>query len=173
MAVECRRGISVSSAVMSFEHEGLAFNLLDTPGHQDFSEDISRTLTAVDSAVMVLDAAPKGAKGGIEDETRKLFESCGLRDVAPASWPIGMGRDFLGTYDLFADAPLLFERGVHDRVTEPVRCSGLDDPKLPRLLPKAALAKLREEVETAKGLVTALRIWLGTNERGTHMLCSA
>src|SRR5438067_8113449 len=78
MAVECRRGISVSSAVMSFEHEGLAFNLLDTPGHQDFSEDISRTLTAVDSAVMVLDAAPKGAKGGIEDETRKLFESYGL-----------------------------------------------------------------------------------------------
>jgi peptide chain release factor 3 len=58
-------------------------------------------------------------------------------DVTPASWPIGMGRDFLGTYDLFADALLLFERGVHDRVTEPVRCSGLDDPKLPPLLPKA------------------------------------
>ena len=63
-----------------------------------------------------------------------------------------MGRDFLGTYDLFADALLLFERGVHDRVTEPVRCSGLDDPQLPRLLPKAALAKLRKEVEMAKGL---------------------
>jgi hypothetical protein len=73
-------------------------------------------------------------------------------DVTPASWPIGMGRDFLGTWDLFADALLLFERGVHDRVTEPVRCSGLDDPQLPRLLPKAALAKLREEVEMAKGL---------------------
>src|SRR5258708_3643403 len=58
-------------------------------------------------------------------------------DVPPASWPIGVGRDFLGTYDLFADALLLFERGVHDRVTEPVRCGGLDDPKLPRLLPKA------------------------------------
>jgi peptide chain release factor 3 len=73
-------------------------------------------------------------------------------DVTPASWPIGIRRDFLGTYDLFADALLLFERGVHDRVTEPVRCSGLDDPQLPRLLPKAALAKLREEVEMAKGL---------------------
>lgn len=60
-----------------------------------------------------------------------------------------MGRDFLSTYDLFSDAPLLFERRVHDRVTEPVCCSGLDDPKLPRLLPKAALAKLREEVEPA------------------------
>jgi peptide chain release factor 3 len=73
-------------------------------------------------------------------------------DVTPASWPIGMGRDFLGTYDLFADALLWFERGVHDRVTELVCCSGLDNPKLPRLLPKAALAKLREEVEMAKGL---------------------
>jgi peptide chain release factor 3 len=63
-----------------------------------------------------------------------------------------MGRDFLGIYDLFADALLLFERGVHDRVTEPVRCSGLDDPQLLRLLPKEALAKLREEIEMAKGL---------------------
>ena len=69
------------------------------------------------------------------------------RDMTPASWPIGMGRDFLGTYDLSADALLLFERGVHDRVTEPVRCSGLYDPKLPRLLPKEALAKLRGEME--------------------------
>src|SRR5436190_12700127 len=178
MAIERERGISVSSAVMSFEHGGLAFNLLDTPGHQDFSEDTYRTLTAVDSAVMVLDAAR-----GIEEQTRKLFEVCRLRDVpiitfvnkldreardpfdlldeieqslaldvTPASWPIGMGRDFLGTYDLFADALLLFERGVHDRVIEPVRCNGLDDPKLAQLLPKEALAKLREEVEMAKGL---------------------
>jgi peptide chain release factor 3 len=65
-------------------------------------------------------------------------------DVTLASWPIGMGRDFLGSYDLFTDALLLFERGVQDRVTEPVRWSGLDDPKLRRLLPKAALAELRE-----------------------------
>jgi peptide chain release factor 3 len=72
-------------------------------------------------------------------------------DVTPASWPIGIGGDFLGTYDLFAHALLLFERGA-DRVTEPVRCSGLDDLKLARLLPKAALARLREEVEMAKGL---------------------
>jgi peptide chain release factor 3 len=76
MAVERERGISVSSAVISFEHQGLAFNLLDTPGHQDFSEDTYRTLTAVDSAVMMLDAAK-----GIEGQTRKLFEVCGLRDV--------------------------------------------------------------------------------------------
>src|SRR5258705_1416151 len=178
MKVERERGISVASSVMTFEHDGYAFNLLDPPGHEDFSEDTYRTLTAVDSAVMVLDAAK-----GIETQTRKLFEVCRLRDVpiitfvnkldreardpfdlldeieqglaldvTPASWPIGMGRDFLGTFDLFADALLLFERGVHDRVAEPVRCSGLDDPQLPRLLPKQALAKLREEVEMAKGL---------------------
>src|SRR5205814_10378885 len=114
MAIERERGISVSSAVMTFEHDGLVFNLLDTPGHQDFSEDPYRTLTAVDSAVMVLDAAR-----GIEEQPRKLFEDCRLRnvpiitfiykldregrdqfhlldeieqslalDVAPASWPI-------------------------------------------------------------------------------------
>src|SRR5579863_2538314 len=178
MEVERERGISVSSAVMSFEHGGLAFNLLDTPGHQDFSEDTYRTLTAVDSAVMVLDAAR-----GIEAQTLKLFEVCRLRDVpiitfvnkldregrdpfdlmdeiekklaldvVPASWPIGMGRDFLGTYDLFGDALLLFERGAGERITEPVRCAGLDDPKLASLLPEAALKKLRDEVEMARGL---------------------
>jgi hypothetical protein len=70
-------------------------------------------------------------------------------DVTPASWPIGMGRDFLGTYDLFADALLVFERGVHDRVTESVRCNGLDDPKLPRLLPGKRSPNLRGEAERA------------------------
>src|SRR5215467_12978950 len=179
MEVERERGISVSSAVMSFEHGGLAFNLLDTPGHQDFSEDTYRTLTAVDSAVMVIDAAK-----GIEAQTLKLFEVCRLRDVpiitfvnkldregrdpfdlmdeiarllaldvTPATWPIGMGRDFLGTYDLFHDALLLFDRSEHDHVTEPVRCSGLDDPQLETLLPAAALKTLREEVAMARGLM--------------------
>src|SRR5258707_4747456 len=76
MAIERERGISVSSAVMTFEHDGRVYNLLDTPGHQDFSEDTYRTLTAVDSAIMVLDAAR-----GIEEQTRKLFEVCRLRDV--------------------------------------------------------------------------------------------
>src|SRR5487761_2757510 len=76
MDIERERGISVSSAVMTFEHDGLTFNLLDTPGHQDFSEDTYRTLTAVDSAVMVIDAAK-----GIESQTLKLFEVCRLRDI--------------------------------------------------------------------------------------------
>ena len=135
---------------------GSTFNLLDTPGHQDFSEDTYRTLTAVDSAVMVIDAAK-----GIEAQTLKLFEVCRLRDVpiitfinkldregrdpfdlldeierslaldvTPASWPIGMGRDFLGTYDLFDDALLLFERGAGERSrSSRCGCDGLDDPR--------------------------------------------
>jgi peptide chain release factor 3 len=181
MEVERERGISVSSAVMSFEHDGLAFNLLDTPGHQDFSEDTYRTLTAVDSAVMVLDAAK-----GIEPQTLKLFEVCRLRDVpiitfinkldresrdpfdlmdeierqlaldvTPASWPIGMGRDFLGCYDLFHDALLLFGRGGGERIVEPVQVKGLDDPQLARLLPEDARARLRDEVAMARGLCPA------------------
>jgi peptide chain release factor 3 len=82
------------------------------------------------------------------DEIERLL----ALDVTPASWPIGMGRDFLGTYDLFADALLLFARGAGERVTEPLRCSGLDDPRLAERLPDAALGKLREEVEMARGL---------------------
>ena len=178
MEVERERGISVSSAVMTFEHEGRIFNLLDTPGHQDFSEDTYRTLTAVDSAVMVLDAAK-----GIEEQTLKLFEVCRLRDVpivtfvnkmdreaqdpfnlldeiertlaldvTPASWPIGMGRDFLGTYNLLADTLLLFDRTANERQTEPVKLEGLDDPKMADYLPEAAIQRLRDEVEMVRGL---------------------
>jgi peptide chain release factor 3 len=126
MAIERERGISVVTSVMTFDYDNRVFNLLDTPGHEDFSEDTYRTLTAVDSAVMVIDAAK-----GIETRTRKLFEVCRLRDIpivtfinktdresrdpfelldeiektlaldtAPMTWPIGRGRDFAGTYDL-------------------------------------------------------------------------
>ena len=126
MAIERERGISVVTSVMTFEFGGHVFNLLDTPGHEDFSEDTYRTLTAVDSAVMVIDAAK-----GIEARTRKLFEVCRLRDIpivtfinkmdresrdpfelldeiektlaldtAPVTWPIGRARDFVGTYEL-------------------------------------------------------------------------
>src|ERR1700733_8960761 len=126
MGIERDRGISVVTSVMTFEYSGCVFNLLDTPGHEDFSEDTYRTLTAVDSAVMVID----GAKG-IEPRTRKLFEVCRLRDIpiitfinkmdresrdpfdlideiektlardaAPITWPIGRGRDFIGTIDI-------------------------------------------------------------------------
>jgi peptide chain release factor 3 len=130
MAIERERGISVVTSVMTFDYDGRVFNLLDTPGHEDFSEDTYRTLTAVDSAVMVIDAAK-----GIEARTRKLFEVCRLRDIpiitfinkmdresrdpfelldeiektlaldtAPMTWPIGRGRDFAGTYDVTSGA---------------------------------------------------------------------
>jgi len=137
MKIERERGISVVTSVMTFEFEGLVFNLLDTPGHEDFSEDTYRTLTAVDSAVMVIDAAK-----GIEARTRKLFEVCRLRDIpiitfinkmdrdsrdtfdlldeiektlaldtTPMTWPVGRGRDFLGTYDVETGGVRLLEGG--------------------------------------------------------------
>src|SRR5215217_4453495 len=137
MAIERERGVSVVTSVMTFEFEGRVFNLLDTPGHEDFSEDTYRTLTAVDSAVMVIDAAK-----GIEAQTRKLFEVCRLRNVpiitfvnkldregrdpfdlmseieqelqlhvTPAAWPIGMGQAFLGCYDLRHDRLVLLDKG--------------------------------------------------------------
>lgn len=178
MKVERERGISVTVSVMTFDYDGLTFNLLDTPGHEDFSEDTYRTITAVDSAVMVLDAAR-----GIENQTRKLFEVCRLRDmpiatfinkmdreaqdpfdlldeieqslaldVTPASWPIGMGRNFLGCYDLLRDCLLLTQRSKGNTIDEGIPCEGLDDPKLDELLPADAIAKLREDVEMVRGL---------------------
>jgi len=178
MKVEQERGISVASSVMTFDYLDRTFNLLDTPGHEDFSEDTYRTLSAVDSAVMVLDAAK-----GIETQTRKLFEVCRLRDmpittfinkldretkdpfelldeveqtlaldVAPASWPIGMGRDFKGCYDLIHDQLILFDRGKGDSITESIKCKGLDDPKLDELLPDHAVEKLRADVEMVREL---------------------
>ncbi|MBV8688370.1 MAG: peptide chain release factor 3 [Alphaproteobacteria bacterium] len=167
MQIEQQRGISVTSSVMTFEKDGLLFNLLDTPGHQDFSEDTYRTLTAVDSAIMVIDAAK-----GIEAQTRKLFEVCRLRnipivtfinkvdreglspfalldeiaetlqlDVSPRNWPVGMGGLFHGIYDLAGHRLLQPERTV--------TVAGLDDPKLAALLPADALERLREEGELA------------------------
>jgi len=124
MKIERERGISVVTSVMTFEFQNLVFNLLDTPGHEDFSEDTYRTLTAVDSAVMVIDAAK-----GIEARTRKLFEVCRLRDsrdpfdlmdeiektlaldTTPLTWPVGRGRDFLGTYDIQTGGVRLLEGG--------------------------------------------------------------
>jgi peptide chain release factor 3 len=178
MKVERERGISVTTSVMTFDYAGCTFNLLDTPGHEDFSEDTYRTLTAVDSAVMVIDAAK-----GIEAQTRKLFEVCRLRDVpittfinkmdrdgrdpfelidqiandlqlevTPASWPIGMGKEFLGCYDLFKDQLLLMERTRGEHLQEIITLKGLDDPALETLLPENALAKLREDVATVRGL---------------------
>ena len=178
MKVERERGISVTASVMNFDYADRTFNLVDTPGHEDFSEDTYRTLTAVDSAVMVIDAAK-----GIESQTRKLFEVCRLRDVpiitfvnkmdreardpfeliseieetlaidvTPASWPIGSGRGFLGCYDLLKDQLVLMDKTQGDVASEGIKCEGLDDPRLDELLPAHAVATLREEVEMARGL---------------------
>ncbi len=180
MKVEQERGISVASSVMSFEYGGCSFNLLDTPGHEDFSEDTYRVLTAVDSAVMVIDSAK-----GIEAQTKKLFEVCRLRDipivtfinkldrdglepfklleeieqtlaldVSPASWPIGMGRDFKGCFDLLNDKLKLFDKGA-SKSSLPhtaIEINGIDDSKLEEALPSDTVSVLRDEVEMVRGL---------------------
>ena len=171
MGIERERGISVVTSVMTFEYSGCIFNLLDTPGHEDFSEDTYRTLTAVDFAIMVIDAAK-----GIEARTRKLFEVCRLRDIpiltfinkldretrdpfdlldeieqslaldaAPITWPLGRGRAFAGTFDL---AHNLVRRLESD--SAPVPVSGPDDCFIADLLNEADFAKARDEIELAR-----------------------
>jgi peptide chain release factor 3 len=177
MKIEQQRGISVTSSVMTFEREGITFNLLDTPGHEDFSEDTYRTLTAVDSAVMVIDAAK-----GIEPQTRKLFEVCRLRsvpiitfvnkidregrepfalldeiadmlalDVSPMSWPVGMGGTFEGVYDLAGNRLMRPAPGTSGFEGDVTAVSGLDDPRLESLVSADGVARLREEAELALG----------------------
>ncbi|MBB6190959.1 peptide chain release factor 3 [Sphingobium wenxiniae] len=182
MKIEQQRGISVTSSVMTFERPDrdgniVTFNLLDTPGHEDFSEDTYRTLTAVDSAVMVIDAAK-----GIEPQTRKLFEVCRLRnvpiitfinkvdregrdpfalldevadalalDVCPMSWPVGMGGTFEGIYD-FAKNRLRQPTGPSKEFEgKEVFVEGLRDDALAEHLSAEGLEKLREEAELAVG----------------------
>lgn len=171
MAIEQQRGISVTSSVMTFRHGNILFNLLDTPGHQDFSEDTYRTLTAVDSAVMVIDAAK-----GIEAQTRKLFEVCRLRnipivtfinkvdregrspfelldeiaetlqlDVSPQNWPTGLGGLFHGLFDFGEKTLLTADKSDGLSIGSAVPCSGLDDPLIETLIPADAAEALREE----------------------------
>ena len=192
MNIERQRGISVTVSVMTFEHEGDTFNLLDTPGHEDFSEDTYRTLSAVDSAVMVLDAAK-----GIESQTRKLFEVCRLRDVpiisfinkldresrdpfdlldeigsalaldvTPLSWPIGTGMDFKGCYDLRHDRVVLMDRAERAVASQGERIDGLDDARLEELVGERAAARLRDEVSMVRELCPAMDL---TSYREGHL----
>ena len=162
MKLEQERGISVSASAMSFPYQDWWFNLVDTPGHSDFSEDTYRTLTAVDAAVMVID----GAKG-VESQTRKLFEVCRLRDlpiltfcnkmdreardtfeiideiqhelqldVCPACWPIGQGREFLGCYDMLCDRLELMDRADRNRRAESDQHAGPRRPAHGRAHPR-------------------------------------
>ena len=180
LEIERKRGISVSSSVMTFERDGVVFNLLDTPGHEDFSEDTYRTLTAVDSAIVVIDAAK-----GIESQTRKLFEVCRLRDipiitfinkvdregrdpfalldeiadllaldVAPVTWPVGMGADFHGCFHLTANRLLTSaERGGD--FGETIQCSGRDDPVLQARIPQRIYESFAEGAELAVSAYSA------------------
>jgi peptide chain release factor 3 len=172
MEVEKQRGISVTSSVMQFEYGGHTINLLDTPGHEDFSEDTYRVLTAVDAAVMVIDAAK-----GVEAQTIKLLEVCRLRDTpiitfvnkmdrevrepldlleeiesvlnidcAPVSWPLGMGKAFRGVFDLINDRLVRFTPGEERRSEDTERIEGLDNPRLDELYP-GEVGALRHDVE--------------------------
>ena len=176
MAIEQERGISVTSSVMKFEYRGYDINLLDTPGHQDFSEDTYRVLTAVDSALMVIDCAK-----GVETQTEKLMEVCRMRNTpvitfinkldregldpleimdeieeklqiecTPLSWPIGMGKRFKGVYNLYRNELHLFKPGQAVRPEDVVVVKGLTDPSLDQLLGPEA-EKLREDIELISG----------------------
>jgi peptide chain release factor 3 len=177
MAMEQTRGISITSTALQFEYGGCCLNLLDTPGHEDFSEDTYRTLAATDSAVMVLDAAK-----GIEPQTRKLFEVCRMRQIpivcfinkldqpgrdpfeligeierelgvgaVPMNWPIGSGPTFQGVFDLREQRVLRFARTAHGKSIAPVTVSGLDDPLLEAEIGPTAWNDLREAAELLAG----------------------
>ena len=172
MEIEKQRGISVTSSVMQFQHNGFCINILDTPGHQDFSEDTYRTLMAADSAVMVID----GAKG-VEPQTRKLFKVCALRhipiftfinkmdretrdplelceeverelgiDTYAVNWPIGCGKEFQGVYDREKQRILFFSGETRGKKVNSMEVA-LEDPTLDETLGAEKAAKLRDEVE--------------------------
>ena len=175
MAMEKERGISVTSSVMQFPYNDHIVNLLDTPGHEDFSEDTYRVLTAVDSALMVIDVAK-----GVEERTIKLMEVCRLRDTpimtfinkldregkdpidlldevedvlkiqcAPITWPIGMGKRLQGIYHLYQDKVIVYKPDT-ERRQDYEEIEGLDNPRLDELMGSQA-EELRDEIELVKG----------------------
>ncbi len=177
MALEQQRGISVTTSVMQFPYKKNIINLLDTPGHEDFSEDTYRTLTAADSALMVIDCAK-----GVEERTIKLMEVCRLRDTpiisfinkldregrepvelldeiedilkiqcAPITWPIGMGKRFKGVFNLYEDNVHLYSPTHGGKVQQGEVIEGLDNPRLDELLGESVMADFREEVDLVKG----------------------
>ncbi|WP_055666809.1 peptide chain release factor 3 [Desnuesiella massiliensis] len=173
MEIEKQRGISVTSSVMQFNYSGYCINILDTPGHQDFSEDTYRTLMAADSAVMVIDAAK-----GVEEQTKKLFHVCSLRGIPiftfinkldreaqdpfqlledienelgiksyPINWPIGSGKDFKGVFERNSNTIQVFNGGNHGQTAVESMEGNVDDPVFKDLLGESLHNKLIEDIE--------------------------
>tara|TARA_R110001592_G_scaffold16998_2_gene72099 strand:+ start:1964 stop:3544 length:1581 start_codon:yes stop_codon:yes gene_type:complete len=178
MEIEKQRGISVATSVMAFEYEGMKINLLDTPGHQDFAEDTYRTLTAVDSVVMVVDCVK-----GVEIQTEKLMEVCRMRNtpvisfinkmdregrdpydllediesrlninVHPLSWPIGIGKTFKGVYSLYDKSLRLFQPSKQRLYEETVKLSDINSPDLEKFIGEKDAKQLREDVDLLQDL---------------------
>ncbi|MGB3183676.1 MAG: peptide chain release factor 3 [Cyclobacteriaceae bacterium] len=178
MEIEKQRGISVATSVMGFNYKNKRINLLDTPGHEDFAEDTYRTLTAVDSVILVVDSVK-----GVEKQTRKLMEVCRMRDtpvivfinkldregqdpydlldeidneldilVKPLTWPIGMGKTFKGVYNLYEKNLVLFKASQRQLTNEAISLSDLSDERLEKEIGDTAAGQLREDVELVSGV---------------------
>ncbi len=178
MDIEKQRGISVATSVMGFEYKDLKINILDTPGHKDFAEDTYRTLTAVDSVIMVIDCVK-----GVEEQTEKLMEVCRMRNtpvicfinkldregqdafslldeieqklaiqVCPMSWPIGMGKSLRGVYNIYENNINLYEPNRQKRIDEVVAIKDINDSTLDQQLPESLVSELREEIELVRGV---------------------
>ncbi|GAB3012801.1 peptide chain release factor 3 [Niabella terrae] len=178
MEIERQRGISVATSVMSFEYNGILINLLDTPGHRDFAEDTYRTLTAVDSVILVVDSV-----NGVEDQTRRLMEVCRMRDTPvivfinkmdrdgknrfdlleeiekelniqlhPMTWPINSGREFKGVYNIHDRNLRLFTANTKSEDEALISIEDLDNPELEQKIGKADAETLREDIELVDGV---------------------
>ena len=178
MEIERQRGISVATSVMGFEYREKKINILDTPGHQDFAEDTYRTLTAVDSVIVVIDVAK-----GVEAQTEKLVEVCRMRDtpvivfinkldregkdaydlldeieqklgltVCPLSWPIGMGQDFKGVYNIWEKNLQLYTEQKKQKIARSIKIDSLEDPTLDKSVGESYANDLREDIELVNGV---------------------
>src|SRR6201747_2498422 len=184
MEIERQRGISVATSVMTFEYDGHLINLLDTPGHKDFAEDTYRTLTAVDSVILVIDSV-----NGVEAQTRRLMEVCRMRNTPvivfinkldrdgknrfdlleevekelnlplhPMTWPINSGKEFKGVYNLYDKSLVLFTANTKAADEDTVRINDLADPLLDEKLGERDAGTLREDVELVDGVHGQLNV---------------
>ena len=178
MEIERQRGISVATSVLAFEYQGIKINILDTPGHKDFAEDTFRTLTAVDSVIVVIDVAK-----GVEEQTEKLVSVCRMRNipiivfinkldregkdafdlldeieqklglnVTPLSYPIGMGYDFKGIYNIWENNINLFSGDARKNIEDTIKINNLNSSELEGLIGEASANTLREELELVQGI---------------------